>query len=311
MIFPGHAHDLGLAQIYVTAESDQTRLVTVKTGTAVWLTPFPLPKTCTRSGLRHHYPSKAEQVLSFRLTCAPTATSEKIKLIFPWPLQGAQITVRGQSPFERTWFQQAGSLGITFSLSGLAATQPGMFKTATDYLLLGIEHILVGIDHLALVLCLFLLARGRRLLLLITGFTIGHSITLTLMALGHVSLASAPVEASIALSIILLAREVMLRNEANRWTMILTVLFGLLHGFGFAGALTEIGMPASQIIPALLSFNIGVELGQLLFILSLWALAMASASVRVPNLPYARVAAAAVGVFAAILLIERSAAILA
>jgi hydrogenase/urease accessory protein HupE len=152
-----------------------------------------------------------------------------------------------------------------------------------DYLLLGVEHILIGFDHLLFVLGLVLLVRAgpqdaepaiKRLLWTVTAFTLAHSITLAASALELVELPSAPVEAGIALSIVLLARELALGYQTGgeghdtdtltwRYPWLVAFLFGLLHGFGFAGALREIGLPPSQTPLALLAFNLGVEAGQL------------------------------------------------
>lgn len=139
-----------------------------------------------------------------------------------------------------------------------------------DYLRLGVEHILLGVDHLLFVLGLLLLIRRlRALLLAITAFTAAHSITLALSTLDIVRLPSAPVEAVIALSIVLLAAEY-LRGRTDsmlsRRPWMVAFGFGLLHGFGFASVLAEIGLPADQVPLALLLFNVGVELGQLAFI---------------------------------------------
>jgi hydrogenase/urease accessory protein HupE len=143
-------------------------------------------------------------------------------------------------------------------------------SVAPTYVGLGIEHILLGFDHLAFVFGLMLLVRSpRTLITTVTSFTVAHSITLAAAALALVSLPSPPVEASIALSIVLLAREVVLdddRSLLRRSPWIAGFGFGLLHGFGFAGALGDIGLPARQLPLALLSFNVGVELGQLAFV---------------------------------------------
>ena len=136
----------------------------------------------------------------------------------------------------------------------------------------GIEHILFGFDHLLFVLALILIVRdGRVLLWTITAFTVAHSITLSLATLGVVHVPGPPVEAMIALSIMLLACEIVrLRygqiSLTSRWPWIVAFSFGLLHGFGFASALTDIGLPQGDIPLALLSFNVGVEIGQLIFI---------------------------------------------
>ncbi len=140
------------------------------------------------------------------------------------------------------------------------------------YLTLGIEHILLGIDHLLFVLGLMLVVNGTWLLVkTITAFTVAHSITLGLATLGFVHVPQAPVEAVIALSIVFVASELARqRNEQPnvmaRYPWIVAFTFGLLHGFGFAGALNEVGLPQTDIPLALLCFNVGVELGQLGFV---------------------------------------------
>ncbi len=148
-----------------------------------------------------------------------------------------------------------------------------LLNTIKTYLFLGTEHILLGIDHLLFVLALLLITPGfRKLVKTITAFTVAHSITLSLSALGFVGLPGPPVEAAIALSIVFLAVEITKyykgeESLAIKHPWIVAFSFGLLHGFGFAGALTSIGLPQTTIPAALLFFNIGVELGQLVFIL--------------------------------------------
>lgn len=143
---------------------------------------------------------------------------------------------------------------------------------ASAYLYLGIEHILLGFDHLLFVLCLLLLSKElKRLLVAITAFTVAHSITLAATTLGWVNVAIAPVEASIALSIALLAATIVKSRDARseverRWPAIACFSFGLLHGFGFASALRDIGMPDDAVPLALVFFNVGVEIGQIVFV---------------------------------------------
>ena len=149
---------------------------------------------------------------------------------------------------------------------------PSAWQTASTYFKLGVEHILLGFDHLLFVLGLLLLVRSWSMLLkTITAFTLAHSVTLALAALGHAQLPGPPVEAAIALSILFLAIEVARswRGESTftiRHPWVVAFGFGLLHGFGFAGALAEIGLPSRDIAIALAMFNIGVECGQLLFV---------------------------------------------
>ena len=157
--------------------------------------------------------------------------------------------------------------------SYLIPVTPDRWSVIKTYLSLGFEHILLGIDHLLFVLALLLLTKGfRRVVKTITAFTIAHSITLSFAALGFVGLPGAPVEAVIALSIVFLAVELVHYLDGRkgltvRYPWIVAFTFGLLHGFGFAGALVDLGLPQTDIPWALLFFNVGVELGQLAFVL--------------------------------------------
>lgn len=150
--------------------------------------------------------------------------------------------------------------------------EQGRLDVLRTYVPLGVEHILGGFDHLLFVLALLLLIPDRgRLVGAVTAFTVAHSLTLAVATLGWVSLSPAPVEASIALSIMFVAAELVQREAgaprlSERWPWTVAFAFGLLHGFGFAGALVEIGLPQGEVPLALLSFNVGVELGQLGFI---------------------------------------------
>jgi hydrogenase/urease accessory protein HupE len=149
---------------------------------------------------------------------------------------------------------------------------PGSFEVARTYTLLGIHHILSGIDHLLFVLSLMLLVGStRRLIWTVTAFTLAHSITLALATLGVIHVPGPPVEALIALSIVFVAAEIIQARRgraglSKRYPWIIAFGFGLLHGLGFAGALAAIGLPPRSIPTALLFFNVGVEIGQLVFI---------------------------------------------
>ncbi|MDB4522206.1 HupE/UreJ family protein [Gammaproteobacteria bacterium] len=165
---------------------------------------------------------------------------------------------------------------IRFTVSGI----PSTLEVITTYLSLGIEHILLGIDHLLFVFALLLIVQGwRRLVGTITAFTVAHSITLAAATLGYVNVPQAPVEAVIALSILFLATEIIHMQQgkiglAQRYPWLVAFIFGLLHGFGFAGALSEIGLPQSDIPLALLFFNVGVEVGQLIFVATVLLIGM-------------------------------------
>lgn len=149
--------------------------------------------------------------------------------------------------------------------------QPTASGVMSSYLRLGVQHILGGADHLLFVAGLLLVAGSpRRILLAVSGFTLAHSVTLSLAALGIVHVPVPPTEAAIALSILFLAREALVNDAhslAHRHPALISTTFGLLHGLGFAAALGEVGLPDREIPLALLFFNVGVEAGQLAFIL--------------------------------------------
>lgn len=168
----------------------------------------------------------------------------------------------------------------TAQVERLTPTSPSFMVTESEswhqvagtYTGLGVEHILLGIDHLLFVLALLMIVSGwRKLVATVTSFTLAHSITLAASTLGLVNVPQAPVEAVIALSILFVAMEIVHWRQGHpgitrQFPWIVALVFGLLHGFGFAGALSAIGLPEHAIPLALLFFNIGVELGQLLFI---------------------------------------------
>lgn len=194
---------------------------------------------------------------------------------------------------------------------------------AATYFVLGIEHILLGFDHLMFVLALLLLVRDvKRLVGAITAFTVAHSLTLAGTTFGWIRLASAPVEATIALSIMFVAVEIM-RVRAGHSSLtaampwLASFAFGLLHGFGFAGALREIGIPEDAAPLALLFFNLGVEAGQLSFIAAVMAIMFlwrrfAPASLNAPHMAgYAwRAPVYLIGITSAYWFIERTAGML-
>ncbi len=162
---------------------------------------------------------------------------------------------------------------LTPSKAAFTATDAESWRqVARAYTALGVEHILLGIDHLLFVLALLMIVAGwRKLVATVTAFTIAHSLTLAVATLGLVHVPQSPVEAVIALSILFVAAEIVHWRQGRpgitrRKPWLVAFTFGLLHGFGFAGALTEIGLPEHAIPLALLFFNLGVEAGQLIFI---------------------------------------------
>jgi len=192
------------------------------------------------------------------------------------------------------------------------ANAPSRREVATTYLVLGVEHILLGIDHLLFVLALLLLVRGvKRVIETITAFTVAHSLTLAAASLGFVYVPGPPVEAIIALSIVFVAAEIV-RGQQGRpglsakapW--LIAFAFGLLHGLGFAGALSEVGLPEQAIPLSLLFFNVGVELGQLLFIAAVASIAAVARRLPIEVPPYAKLLPPyAIGCVATFLVVER------
>ena len=250
-------------------------------------------------------------------------------------LAGQTVTIQGLSATSTDVLARIETLAGAVQTERLAPTRtsfvvqaiPGTGDVAVTYLRLGIEHILFGFDHLLFVLALVILVREwRRVVLTVTAFTLAHSLTLAGATLGFVSVPGPPIEAAIALSIVLVAVEIVnarrgIPSVAARRPWLVAFCFGLLHGFGFAGALAEVGLPHHAIPVALLFFNLGVEIGQLAFVSAVLAagwmfhrmmtlrLAPAFVQQTVNRLDIA--AAYAIGTVAAFWLIERTSAFFA
>lgn len=219
----------------------------------------------------------SEAGIVYEFSCAPALTSHDV-IQLPWSREGVLLTVeRGDgSGATRLVAGDGGKMDI--ALGDFLASSAGFPDAARRYTLLGVFHILEGFDHLAFVLALMIVVGGGwRLIRTITAFTLAHSLTLGFAILGYLSVPPAPVEAAIALSIVFVCAEIIHASQGRRgltyaYPWIVSFTFGLLHGFGFAGALSDIGLPASDVPVALLFFNIGVELGQLLFVAVVFAI---------------------------------------
>jgi hypothetical protein len=192
----------------------------------------------------------------------------------PWPLDGARLSIDRDGVASRQTLRPSGDV-IEIPFGAIQAGDRSWVEMAPVMLWQGMLHIWLGWDHLAFVLCLCMLSRGWRLLGLVTAFTLGHSVSLGLAFFGVLRIPIAPVEALIALSIVLVAREALLTRTAARESASITraalivVTFGLIHGLGFASALGELGIERAERWAALVFFNIGVEIGQVLFVLAL------------------------------------------
>jgi hydrogenase/urease accessory protein HupE len=210
------------------------------------------------------------------LECGATGLAGAIE--FPW-LEGTMTHVMVDIEWQnRTRLLRTATASSPRLLVYGAASSSGLrslWPIAVDYGRFGIEHILTGFDHLLFVVALTLLIRGRRVLLAtITAFTLAHSLSLAASVLGIVHLPAPPVEAAIALSIVLVCAECLRTRDSltARAPWLVAFGFGLLHGLGFASALLEIGLPARHVPLALSFFNVGVELGQLAVIAGATAL---------------------------------------
>lgn len=238
------------------------------------ITPPSLPRQCEPKG--NPRGSRGDYEVRFSFNCDTPLTAED-EIVLPWQREGVMMTVTwwGEAPVTEFAGKQDGV--ITLRLVEFLAGSGSSLAAAKRYTKLGIEHILIGIDHLLFVLALlFIVGGGWRLVKTVTAFTIAHSITLGLATLGYIQVAGAPVEAAIALSIVFLCVEIVHARQGRAgitftYPWIVAFSFGLLHGLGFAGALSAIGLPPSEIPLALLFFNVGVELGQLVFVFGVLA----------------------------------------
>ncbi|MCH7817109.1 MAG: HupE/UreJ family protein [Proteobacteria bacterium] len=231
-----------------------------------------------RLGLYVRFPGDVQNITPVRGSMIGGAYIERYSISRAGGLAGSEIVIEGLSTISTDVLVRIERMDGSTQVARLVAANPSFvvgealtrFDVVSTYTVFGVEHILEGIDHLLFVACLVLIAgTGRRILITITGFTFAHSITLTLAALNLVRLPIPPIEAVIALSIVFLAREIALdRRDTLTWRYPIAVsgTFGLLHGFGFASALSEIGLPQTEIPAALLAFNVGVEIGQIIFV---------------------------------------------
>lgn len=266
-----------------------------------------LPENCRASTPVWTYASGGAYTDRWSVTC-------------PGGLAGETVTIDGLSGTMTDVLARLERLDGTTQVERLSpaapsfvvAEVPGRFEVAGTYLGLGLEHILLGIDHLLFVLALLILVEDRRRLVgTVTAFTLAHSLTLAAATLGFVHVPQGPVEAIIALSIVFVAGEIAHVRQGRpgltrKWPWVMAFVFGLLHGFGFAGALTEVGLPQQAIPLALLFFNVGVEVGQLLFIAVVLVLLAAFRRTSIPQPRWAwRLPAYGIGSVATFWTIER------
>jgi hydrogenase/urease accessory protein HupE len=266
------------------------------------------------------FPEDTETLLEPRATYFDGASTERWTIRHPGGLAGATVRIEGRAVGVTDVIARVVWLDGSSQVERLPGELPqfevlaptGTADVAWAYLVLGVEHILAGLDHLLFVLALLLVVRGvKRIIATVTAFTVAHSLTLVAATLGWVHVPGPPVEAIIALSIVFVAGEVLhgLRGRPGltaRAPWVVAFSFGLLHGLGFAGALAEVGLPDTAIPVALLTFNVGVEIGQLMFIVAVLAVrALVTRLVVLPAALVPRIAAYGIGSLAAFWTVER------
>jgi HupE / UreJ protein len=313
------AHDLGIARALLEEMPGGRYVLEIEPspGLAELFAAPELPDRCVNdSGRGPIGPDRS--TLRYEFVCAQEPLTARDVLRLPWQRQGVMLTVRWSDGSAARQFFARTSDVIKVPLAALQAGSGSIADAARRYLGLGIEHILLGVDHLLFVFGLLLIVNGPWMLVkTITAFTVAHSVTLALATLGLVEVPSRPVDAAIALSIAFLGAEILRARQgrpgltASRpW--LAAFAFGLLHGLGFAGALTELGLAPREIPLALLFFNLGVEIGQLMFVATFLALAWALRQLQVRWPRWAEpLPAYAIGTVAAFWFIERTSAIVA
>lgn len=266
-----------------------------------------LPDRCTKSGELSRLIANGAVETRVAVRCSGNVAGGKIGMSAMAASQ-TDILVR-VAPLDRP----AQALRLTADQpTAIIAAKPDRWQVAKTYFMIGVEHILFGYDHLLFVVSLVLLLGSTwTIAKAVTAFTVAHSITLIGTTLGLFGLPQAPVEAVIALSIMFLAVEIVKKQPeqtrlSERLPWLVAFVFGLLHGFGFAGALREVGLPESDVPTALLTFNLGVEAGQLLIVFAamglLALLRRFAASAAAPVLKFATYA---IGITASFWFIER------
>jgi hydrogenase/urease accessory protein HupE len=278
-----------------------------------------------RLGLYVHLPDECADTTPARTESAGTAIMESRAVSCTGGLADRRVSIDGLAGtftdvVARVELSDGGVQGARLTPDQpyfTVAAAPTWLDTARTYFLLGVEHILLGVDHLLFVLALLILVRNTWMLLkVITAFTVAHSITLAVAALDIAHIPQAPVEAVIALSIMFVAAETLPQRRnghdlANKAPWIIAFAFGLLHGLGFGGALKEIGLPQSDVPLALLTFNLGVEAGQVLFVLAVLGLKAVFDMVLEFKRPWTRTAIGyGIGSLAAVWFVQRVALML-
>lgn len=273
-----------------------------------------------RMGIHVRFAAGTANVTEPRGSVADGAFTERWTIRRPGGLPGTEVSIDGLPASIVDVLARVERADGTTQVARLVPERPRFtvedapdgVSVSRTYLGLGVRHILEGIDHLLFVFALMLIVGDvRRLLITITAFTLAHSLTLAAATMGVVHVPQAPVEAAIALSIVFVAAEIVHGLQGRpgltaRAPWVVAFSFGLLHGLGFAGALSEVGLPERAVPLALLFFNVGVELGQLAFVAVAWTAlkALARTAMAWPRWAHA-VPAYAIGTIATFWVVER------
>lgn len=265
-----------------------------------------LPDGCRQTGMTRHSAAGRAQ-FAFTFACDRAFRADDA-IGTPWKVDGGRFVSDVLSvQVDRSLTATRG--GMALPIGEIAAGPRPIAELASEFLRQGLWHILMGWDHLAFVLCLALMARGRQLVMLVSCFTLGHSVSLALAFFEVIRAPVPPVEAAIALSIVFMAREALIAAKGGkafslRRQVSVVSLFGLLHGLGFATALRELGVRDGEKLASLAFFNIGVELGQLLVVSAIMAMLAALRMVSLAT-PARAAALYAMGALGSFWMIER------
>jgi hydrogenase/urease accessory protein HupE len=307
---PAFADELRPGYLAFSQTSEQIWILVWKAPMRGGVTPATqpvLPLDCKATDPPRRTMSEMAVISTFTVRCSSDVAGKAIGLA-EFAAAQTDVLVR-VAPLDRP----VQALRLTAAApSAIIAVRPDAWQVARIYFVIGVEHILLGYDHLLFVIALVLLLSGfRTIAWAVTAFTVAHSITLIGTTVGLLGLPQRPVEAIIALSIVFLSVEIVKRKDgearlSERIPWVVAFVFGLLHGFGFAGALKEVGLPESEVAAALLTFNLGVEAGQLLIVMATMTLMAALRKVRSDWVqPATRLTAYAIGTVASMWLIER------
>jgi len=274
------AHDLGLVEISLTSQPNSTYSIQVNGSYAEQRFVKPtLPKNCHFNQPQVTFTMPA----TFSFSCQSLTSPRDAVIEFDWPVTGIFFIQQDDDGKKVRQLIRPLSDGVIYYPMHDLAQKKNLFVTFMDFTKLGAEHLLSGYDHLLFIFTIMLLIGfSKKLIWTISAFTFGHSVTLVISYIGFINIRQGPIEMCIALSICILATEAIQQIRTNhmsltfRYPGLICGTLGLLHGLGFASALKGLGIKNSELFPALLGFNVGIEIAQLLLILTAWFVVIVS-----------------------------------